>query len=181
MWSRSGRRCCSAISFCGRGCRWGMTAGGWIRRWRGGRGSEERPGVQVLTASVLPREGAPEERPAIIEIVRKIIEDSGECLVILDERGKILEASRPPPCSCFRPADGWMERSLRNYFPRWRAMQSPSGETGSVRLPPSPTRKKDAPPPDFEAALERGGDHSHAPAVRDRWNGRERPGVAHSG
>jgi signal transduction histidine kinase/CheY-like chemotaxis protein len=48
----------------------------------------------LLAASALDREAAREERTASTEILRRIIEDSPENLVLLDDRGKILEASR---------------------------------------------------------------------------------------
>ena len=50
-----------------------------------------------------------------------------------------------------------MERCLRNCFLPWRAMRSPSGEAGSIRLPPRLCRRKRLPPTALEAALDHGG------------------------
>jgi hypothetical protein len=111
-----------------------MPAAGWMRRWRSGSDEKDHARAPVLAASLMDRPAAHEERAASSEMVRKIIEDSGECLVLVDEQGKILEASRAAAMLLFPPG-GWMERSSKNYFPLWRAMPSPIGETGSARLP----------------------------------------------
>jgi len=134
-----------------------MPAAGWMRRWRGGRGAEDRAGAPVLAVSAMDREAAREERTAPSDIVRNIIEESGECLVVLDEQGKILEASRPAAALLFPPrgrVDGTPLEELfspiaRDAVTEWRGrLHSPAA---------AHTRKKEAPPPDFEAALERGG------------------------
>ncbi len=140
-----------------------MPAAGWMRRWRGGRGAEDRAvapdraSAAVLAVPALDREAAREERTAPSDIVRNIIEASGECLVVLDEQGKILEASRPAATLLFPPrgrVDGTALEQLfspvaRDAVTEWRGrLHSPAA---------SSARKKEVPPPDFEAALERGG------------------------
>jgi len=59
-----------------------MTAAGWMRRWRGGRGAEGHASAPVLAASALDREAAREEQTGLNEILRKIIEESREWLVL---------------------------------------------------------------------------------------------------
>ena len=134
-----------------------MPAAGWMRRWRSGSDEKDHARAPVLAASLMDRPAAHEERAASSEMVRKIIEDSGECLVLVDEQGKILEASRAAAMLLFPPRgqmDGALLEELfspvaRDAVANWRdRLRSPAS---------SPARKKDGPPPDFEAALERGG------------------------
>jgi PAS domain-containing protein len=134
-----------------------MPAAGWMRRWRGGRGLKEEASAPVVSAAMLDREGAREERTASREMVRKIIENSSDFLVVLDEQGEIQEASRTAAMLLF-PQQGRIDGArleelfspvARDAVSEWRArLRSPAA---------SPARKKDASPPVFEAALERGG------------------------
>lgn len=134
-----------------------MPAAGWRRRWRGGRGAEEQADASVPPASTMDREVARDAGTVSGEIVKKIIKDSSECLVILDEQGKILEASLTAAMLLFL-SPGRMEGTVleelfspvaRDVVTEWRGrLCSLSG---------SSDRKKDGPPPDFEAALGRGG------------------------
>jgi PAS domain S-box-containing protein len=109
----------------------------------------------LLAAAALDREAAREERTASNQILRKIIEDSGECLIVIDGQGKILESSRAAAVLLFS-ARGRMQGTLleelfssvaRDAVVEWRE-----------RLcSPAPEQIKNVHPPAFEAALERGG------------------------
>jgi two-component system NtrC family sensor kinase len=134
-----------------------MPAAGWMRRWRGGGVAEDRAGAPVLAVSAPDRETAREERTAASEIISKVIQKSGEYLVIVDEQGKILEASQAAAVLLFppwgrgdgTPLEGLFSPLARDAVRDWQSLlRSPSA---------TPTRKKDVPPPDFEAELERGG------------------------
>ena len=65
----------------------------------------------LLAAAALDREAAREERTASNQILRKIIEDSGECLIVIDGQGKILESSRAAAVLLFS-ARGRMQGTL---------------------------------------------------------------------
>jgi two-component system NtrC family sensor kinase len=134
-----------------------MAEASWKRRWQGGRGVEDQAAAPALPASGLAHEAFPDEGAASREIVRKIIEDSGECLVLLDEQGRILEASRPAVMLLFPPwgrMDGTPVEELfcpvaHDAVRNWRGrLRSPSGARA---------QEKDVPPPDFEAELARSG------------------------
>jgi two-component system, NtrC family, sensor kinase len=59
----------------------------------------------LLAASALDREAAREEQKASNETLRKIIENSDECLIVIDGEGTILEASRAAALLLFAPWD----------------------------------------------------------------------------
>jgi PAS domain S-box-containing protein len=112
----------------------------------------------LLAASALDREVAREERTASNETLRRIIEDSSECLIIIDGEGKILEASRAAALLLFSPwgrVNGTLLEELfstvaRDAVTEWRdRLHSPA---------PAPTqKKKEVDPVVLEAALVRGG------------------------
>ncbi len=133
-----------------------MAAAGWLRRWRGGR-AEGESRAPVLATSELHREAAREERAASSEILRKVIEDSREWLIVIDQHGRIHESSRAAATFLFtplKPIDGVLLDELfsplaRNAVAEWR---------GRLRSTlPAPPQKKEAFPAALEAALERGG------------------------
>ena len=102
-----------------------------------GKFQEDFPKLEsyaLLVASALDREAAREEQTASSEVLRKIIEDSEECLIVIDKEGKILESSRAAALLLFRAlGPRWKGRCLRNYFPQSRATRSSNGESGSSR------------------------------------------------
>jgi PAS domain S-box-containing protein len=112
----------------------------------------------LLAASALDREAAREERTASNETLRRIIEDSGECLIVIDAEGKILETSRAAAlllCTPWGRVNGTLlEESFstvaRDAVIEWRErLPSPA---------PAPAlKKKEAAPVALEAALVRGG------------------------
>jgi PAS domain S-box-containing protein len=128
----------------------------------------------LLAASALDREVAREERTASNETLRQIIEDSGDCLIVIDGEGKILEASRSAAILLFAPwgrTDGTLLEDLFSILARdavidWRErLQSPATARG---------QKKEVLSPAFEAALERGGVirmHLRREITGMGWNG----------
>src|SRR4029077_13238882 len=124
-----------------------MAEAGWKRRWQGGRGVEDQAAARALAASGVEHEAFLEERAAAREIVSQIIEDSGECLVLLDDQGKILEASRAAAMLLFPPWGRMDGTPLEKLFcpvahdavSEWRGrLPSPSGARA---------REKNVPPP----------------------------------
>jgi two-component system NtrC family sensor kinase len=57
----------------------------------------------LLAASALDREAAREEQMASNDVLIKIVEDSNECLIVIDREGKILEVSRAAASLLFAP------------------------------------------------------------------------------
>ena len=114
-------------------------------------------GYALLAATALDREAAREERMASSETLRKIIEDSGECLLVIDGDGKILEASRAAALLLFPTWGGMQDAMLEELFSpfardgvaEWRERFLPVG--------PELTQGNEIRPPVFEAELERGG------------------------
>jgi signal transduction histidine kinase/CheY-like chemotaxis protein len=111
----------------------------------------------LLAATALDREAAREERTASNENLRKVIEDSRECLILLDGEGRILEASRAAAMLLFGPwgrMDGALLEELfspvaRDAVAAWRnQLHSPAAAA---------LQKKEAIPTEIEAALDRGG------------------------
>ena len=111
----------------------------------------------LLAATALDREAAREERTASNENFRKIVEDSRECLIVLDGEGKILEASRAAAPLLFAPwgrMDGTLLEELfspvaRDAVTEWRSrFHAPAA---------APLQKNEAPPAALEAALDHGG------------------------
>jgi len=135
-----------------------MPAFGWFRRWRGARGVGDGETTPVLAAPAHDREAAREERAACNEILRKVIEDSREWLVIIDGHGRIHESSRAAATFLFTPMkriNGTLLEELFSPLARvavaeWRR------RLPSLLSPPS-HKKKETSPSAFEATLERGG------------------------
>jgi PAS domain-containing protein len=69
-----------------------------------------------VAASALDREFAREECAACKKSLRQIIEDSGECLVAIDEKGTIREASRAAVMLLFPPWVRRQEMALEDFF-----------------------------------------------------------------
>ena len=112
----------------------------------------------LLAASALDREVAREERTASNETLRRIIEDSSECLIVIDGEGKILETSRAAALLLFSPwgrVNGTLLEELfstvaRDAVIEWRdRLQS--------LAPPAALKKEEVDPVALEAALVRGG------------------------
>jgi len=111
----------------------------------------------LLAATALDREAARDERTGSNENLRKVIEDSRECLILLNGEGKILEASRAAAMLLFAPwgrIDATLLEELfspvaRDAVTEWRSrFHSPAA---------APLQKKEAPPIALEAALDHGG------------------------
>ena len=110
-----------------------------------------------LAASALDRQAAREDRAASSENLRKMIEDSGECLIVIDGEGKILEASRAAAMLLFTPwgrVDGTLLEEL--FSPMARDAVTGWRERYRSRAP-AILPKEEAPPAALEAALDRGG------------------------
>jgi signal transduction histidine kinase len=112
----------------------------------------------LRAASALDRETAREEQKASSDVVRKIVEDSEECLIVIDREGKILEASGPAAQILFAPwgrVEGTFREELffveaRDAVMEWRKrLDSPA-------LAPAQMKKR-VRPVALEAALIRGG------------------------
>jgi PAS domain S-box-containing protein len=134
-----------------------MPGAGWMRRWRGGSGAGDQASAPVHAVSALDCEATRVERTASNEIVRKIIRESGEYLIVIDRQGKILETSRAADRFLFKPwgrIDGTLLEELfstvaRDAIIEWRDRLHP---------PPSVLNQmKEVLPPAFEAQLEQGG------------------------
>ncbi len=135
----------------------------------------------LLAASALDREAAREDRASSNENLRKIIQDSGECLIVIDGEGKILGWSRAASALLRTPwagADGTIVEELFSGVAReaaadWRNRLTSSGPAQAS------VRKREIPLPAFEAQLERGGvvrlrlrgeiDGGRASVIGPRW------------
>jgi len=111
----------------------------------------------LLAASVLDREAAREDRTAANETLRQITEDSRECLVVLDEKGSIRQASRAAAALLYPPWGRPDEITLEDLFsPVARdAVTEWRGRLRSPAVPP--VRQSETPVAALEAALDRGG------------------------
>src|SRR4029077_15071640 len=135
----------------------GVLIAGLLRSEDSGEDFARLESYALLAASALDREAAREERTASNEILRKIIEDSRECLLVIDGEGKILEASRAAATRLFTPwgrMDGTLLEELfspvaREAVTEWRDRLHPPGM--------APLQKKEAPPSAIAAALARRG------------------------
>jgi signal transduction histidine kinase/ActR/RegA family two-component response regulator len=110
----------------------------------------------ALAAFVLGREATREEQAASQEALRKIVEESRECLVAIDQKGMIVDVSRGAASLLFAP---WGRREgtfledlflpdMRDAVAGWRRRLQPPGSAGENR--------KEISSPALEAALERG-------------------------
>jgi PAS domain-containing protein len=82
----------------------GVLMAGLLRSEDGNEDFARLESYALLAASAMDRESAREERAAGKRSLRQILEDSRECLVVVDEKGIVREASRaaaallsPPP------------------------------------------------------------------------------------
>jgi signal transduction histidine kinase/CheY-like chemotaxis protein len=111
----------------------------------------------MLASASLEHDVAREERSASEKVLRKMVQDSTECLLLIDGDGKILETSRVATIQLFAPwgrREGMLLEEL--FFPgtrkeviAWRG-QIQMGE--GIR-----TEKKMYPAPVLQGALDRGG------------------------
>jgi len=140
-----------------RGVTRGVLMAGLYRSEDSGEDFLKLESYALLAASALDREAARMERAESNENLRKIIEDSGECLVVIDGKGKILEASRAAAMLLFTPG-GQIEGTLLEelFSPLARDAVTEWLDLFHSRAPAS-LRKKEDPPVAFEAALGRGG------------------------
>ena len=88
----------------------------------------------LLAASALDREAARDERAACKKSLRQIIEDSRECLVAIDEKGIVREASRAAiallPLPWVRPQEMLLEDFFSPAARSGRAMAQPDHFAG---------------------------------------------------
>ena len=111
----------------------------------------------LLAASALEREAAREERSESTELLRRIVQESGENLVLIDEHGEIQEASRPAATLLFAHRgrgegtllEEFVSSEAREAVTEWRSLLH--------RISASPGQEKGLFPPALEAALDRGG------------------------
>jgi signal transduction histidine kinase/CheY-like chemotaxis protein len=136
----------------------GVLMAGLLRSEDSGEDFARLESYALLAASALDREMARDERTASNETLRKMIQDSGECLTVIDKEGKILETSRAAALLLFTPwgrIDGTPLEELfspvaRDAVVDWRGMlHSPVSQ-----LTP---KKKEVALVAIEAALVRGG------------------------
>ncbi len=111
----------------------------------------------LLAASTVGREAAREERTASRAVLRKIVSDSLECLVVIDQQGKILETSHASAARLFTPRGSREGVTLEELFSAG-TREAISEWLGRLRAQISAgANKKEIAPPVLEAALERGG------------------------
>jgi len=119
----------------------------------------------LLAASAMDRETAIEERAASSALLRTLVKDSTECLVVIDREGEILQTSHAAAarlCSPWddinidvdrkldgRPLEELFSGDARAAISEWR---------GQLRAQVSgAANQREIPPPALEAALVRGG------------------------
>ncbi len=136
----------------------GVLMAGLLRSQDSGEDFLRLESYALLAATALDRQAAREERTASNDTLRKIVEDSGECLLVIDGEGKILETSRAASLLLFSPwgrTDGTLLEELFSTVARaavieWRGrLQEPAAASGQKR--------KQVAPVVLEAALVRGG------------------------
>ena len=147
-----------AIPIEGRSGTRGVLMAGLLRSEDSGEDFTRLESYALLAASALDREAARKERTASNEILRNIIEESGECLIVINGEGKILETSRAAALLLFTPwgrTDGTLLEELfspvaRDAVIEWR------DRLPTTALAPA-QQKKQATPVSLEGALARGG------------------------
>jgi len=111
----------------------------------------------VLVSAALERNAAREERSASEKILFQMVEDSTECLLMIDANGKILQASRAAAVQLFPPW-GQMEGTLLEelFFPGRR--KEVTAWRGQIRSEEGTRKEKwDSSRAVLQGALERGG------------------------
>jgi PAS domain S-box-containing protein len=134
----------------------GVLMAGLLRSEDSGEDFPRLESYALLAASALDREAAREERTASNETLRKVIEDSGDYLLVIDGDGKILETSRAAATLLFTPWGRVAGTLLEELF-------SPLARDAVIEwrdwLPShaSTREKKELAPVALEVALARGG------------------------
>jgi signal transduction histidine kinase/ActR/RegA family two-component response regulator len=111
----------------------------------------------MLVSAALERNAAREERSNSEKILLQMVEDSTECLLMIDAHGKILQASRAAAVQLFAPW-GRMEGTLLEelFFPGTR--QEVTAWRGEIRSEEGTRKeKRDSARAVLQGALERGG------------------------
>ncbi len=111
----------------------------------------------MLAASALDGESAREERTASSGILRKVIEGSGECLLVINGDGKILEASRAAALRMFPAWRGIPGMPLEELFSPLARQGVTEWRGRFLYSVATPEPRAEVRPPAFEAELERGG------------------------
>ncbi len=135
----------------------GVLMAGLLRSENAGDDLGTLESYAALAGSALDRETSREEQAAWQEVLQTMVEESRECLVVIDKQGKILETSRAAAALLFAPW-GRMEGTLLDelFFPVTR--DEVSEWRGRLHSAASATaEEKESLVPALEAALERGG------------------------
>jgi signal transduction histidine kinase/CheY-like chemotaxis protein len=136
----------------------GVLMAGLLRSEDPGEDSARLESYALLAASALDREAAREERAASNKILRELIEESEQGLIVVDSEGKILDASRAAALLLFTPwgrmagmlLEELFSPAARDAVTRWRE--------GFPSLGPAAAHgKMEVLPFALEAALARGG------------------------
>ena len=126
----------------------GVLMAGFVHSEEGEEDMARLESYALLAASALDREVAREERAAARRSLLKILEESEECLVVVDEKGSVREASRTAAAFLYLSRRQFGEMQLEDFFSpntreevaQWRqrftAPDSPKGyETERPRVP----------------------------------------------
>jgi signal transduction histidine kinase/CheY-like chemotaxis protein len=126
--------------------------------------------MRKLRAACAEGGTAREQRMAARETLRKMVEESGECLVVIDERRKIRVASRAAAALLLKPSAQWAELQLEELFSpvargavaKWLERLhspafSPEPKADQKAEPKKLDQEKEAFPPPLDAELDRGG------------------------
>ena len=140
-----------------RGATCGVLMAGLSRSEDSGESSARLETYALLAASGLDRDAAREELTASNDILRTIIAGSGECLIVIDGEGKILEASRAAATLLYAHRGRMHGTALEDLFSfvardaviEWRGRLDSHASVFQ--------RKREDHPPAFEAELECGG------------------------
>ncbi|HEV2521171.1 MAG TPA: ATP-binding protein [Candidatus Acidoferrales bacterium] len=140
-----------------RGRMLGVLMAGLLRAGDSGEDIAKLDSYTLLAASALERDAAREDRKSSSEFQRKLIEESLECLIVIDEQGKIREASRVAASLLFPLWDSSGEIQMEDLF-------SPIAREGVTEwrkqlrsMTGAPAAEQENVPPMLEAGLTRGG------------------------